>query len=149
MAGTIGPAAKAHIIGALAALPALDGVQVAYSFPGRNPQREIVYGGKLAGPVTPAAMRAGQRVTRREDLALSLHIYVIRPGLDSTEETDTRAAAIGQAVEEYLAGDPTLGGAVDGLKLAVITNVDLDSGLDDESAITELTYQITLVSHVR
>lgn len=148
MSGTVGPAAKREIIARLAALPALSGVQVTYSI-SRDLERESIYLGKVGGPVTPAAMRAGSRLTRREDLILQLVVWVRTPGEPDVEAAEDRAVEIGRSVEEMFAGDPTLSDAVDGLKFAFISNVDLDAGLDDDGAAAELIYQVTLTSHVR
>ncbi len=149
MAGTVGPATKRYLLKErLPADPGLVGIQIGYSLP-RDVDREVIYGGQISGPVQVEAMRGGTRITRREDLVLSLHIWVNRPGDQDTADVEARAAEIGQVVEELLAGDPTLSGAVAGLKMAAITNVLIDSGCDDDGALAELTYQISLMSHIR
>lgn len=145
MSGTNAAAAKAALIALLDALPALDGVQVAYSYPGRNVERECIYGGKVAGSVQLAAM-AGTRVSREEDLVLNLHIEVDKQGEATTEDSDERACALGVVVEELVAGNPTLG--VTGLKVASVVGVELDGGVDDECATSVLTYQIGLKSYL-
>lgn len=145
MAGTNAAAAKKALIDLLAALPALDGVQVAYSWPGRSVERECIYAGRVTGPVQLAAM-GGTRVSRQEDLVLNLHIVVDKVGQEDLEASDVRACALGAIVEELVAGNPTLG--VSGLKVASIVGVDLDGGTDDETAEAVLTYQVGLKSHL-
>lgn len=145
-------AARAALLGEnglLQALPSLAGVTVAYSPPSVTP-RELVYGGQVAGPVGLAAMKggAGGRIKREENLSLQIHIRVYEPGQQSTEGTDARAVQIGAAVEEYIAGNPTLDD-LPGLKLAAVEAIDLDPGaLDDDGATSLLTLQIALKSYL-
>lgn len=152
MAGTNVAAAKSALVDALVALTgtglALDGVQVAYSFPGRTLQREVIYGGAAIGPVELSAMRgAAGRVKRVERPTLELHVLVTDPGHDTTRETDARASEIGAVVEELIAGDPTIGGLA-GLKSAVVVGMELDGGADDDGAESILTYRIELFSYL-
>ncbi len=151
MAGTNAAAAKKALIDALDALTGTGGsladVQVAYSFPGRTLQREVIYGGVAAGPLELSAMRGSGRVKRIERPLLELHILVTDPGHDTTEVTDARAAEIGAVIEELLAADPTIGG-VAGLKAAVAVGLELDGGVDDDGAESVLTYRIELLSYL-
>lgn len=149
MSGTRAAAAKARLLGAdglLQALPGLEDVTVAYSLP-RDVPREIVYGGPVAGEVSLATMRAGGRIKRQEDLAMALVIRVNDPGRDTTEATDVRAVEIGTAIEEYIAGNPTLDDLPD-LKLAAVQAVELDGWVDDDGATTILALQVGLKSYL-
>lgn len=147
MAGTNIAAAKSALIAALKTLPALEGVQVAYSYPGRTVERECIYWGeRAAGPASVQAMAGSGRIKREEQPTTSLHIAVTQPGNADTEATDARAAQLGAAVENWLAANKTLG--VDGLTLAAVDSIELDGGVDDESALSILTYQITFRSYL-
>ena len=147
MSGTVAAAAKAKLVGTnnvLSGLSGLDGVVIGYCMP-RDLPRECIYGGKVSGPVELAAFRGGGRVRRKEDLTLLLHIRVHDKGQPTPETVEARAAEISTFVEEWIAANPTLGNLPD-LKLAAVQAVELDSGLDDDSATAELTLTIGLMS---
>lgn len=144
MAGTNAYAAKRALFDALAASDALAGVQVAYSWPGANAEREIVYGGRVTWATVPLAMRGGGRMPRREDMIVALHVAVQRPGADA-DVVEARAVEIGTVVEELLAADTTLSGT-SGLKLAGISGGELDSADEDESSMAVLSYRVSFLS---
>ena len=152
MAGTRIPAVKAALIGkagALREVPGLNKVLVAYSYPA-DPGRECVYGDNSAtGPVSLAAMKpAGGRLRREEDTTFGLVVMVTEPGHDNTEVVEARAAEIGTAIEEYIAANPTCGDLAD-VKVVDVVSIELDSGVDDESATAVLTYQIHVKSSLQ
>lgn len=148
MAGTNAAAAKAALITAIGALTGLGDLQVSYSYPGRTTDRDLVYGGRITGPIALSTMRGSGRLKRIEDSVLQLHIEVARPGEDTSAVTEARACEIGEAIEEYLAANPALEDAVTGLLLAAPQGFDLESAIADESSITVLTYRILLKSHL-
>jgi hypothetical protein len=153
MAGTVGPATKAEIIRRLKEAPEHQGnkhLTIAYSFPGNEATRELIYGGQITGPVALSTMAVrGGLVGRREDPVVQLHYSVNLPGEPDTQKAEARIAELARVTEELLAGDPTLNGAVPGLLLAAITNYIIDSGNDDDGAIAEMTHTISLISHIR
>lgn len=148
MAGTNAAAAKAALIAKIGALTGLGDFQVSYSYPGRTTDRDLVYGGRITGPISLSAMRGSGRLKRIEDPVLNLHIEVARPGEDTSAVTEARACAIGAGIENYLATNPTLEDAVTGLLLVTPQGFDMESAVVDESSITVLTYQILLKSHL-
>lgn len=133
------PAVKAELIRLLAALPDLAGVQVVYSFPG-NIADECVYGGDMSGPVAAVAFRGGGRTQRDEQALIKLHVRVNHDGF-SIADTETRAAEIGTAVENYVAANPTLAD-FPGLKLIALGDYEMSSAADDDGSTTVLTYQV-------
>lgn len=150
MSGTIAAAAKARLVGTsnvLSGLSGMTGVIVAYNMP-RDVPEEVIYGGKISGPVELAAMKGGSggRVKRKEDLTLRLHIRVCKKGEATTEDAETRAAALSTIVEDYIAENYTLGDLAN-LKLARVESVDMDSWLtDDGGSYSEITLSIALMS---
>lgn len=148
MSGTVAASAKARLVGAnnvLSGLPGLAGVEVAYTMP-RNVPRELIYGGKVSGQVELAAMRGSTgRVKRQENLNLTLHIRVHDKGQPTTETVEARVAEIAIVVENWIAANSTLGD-LPNLKLATVESVEIDSGIEDDSATAELTLTIGLVS---
>jgi hypothetical protein len=155
VAGSNAHAARVALIAALAALtdPGEDlaGVAVAYSYNSRlldASHREIVYGGKMAGPVGLAAMKGSARLKREEQVGLDLHIEVTTPGEETTSAADARCAAIGLVVENYLATNPTLGGTVPGLLKATVDNLECDGFPDDDAAFAMWTYRIVFHSYL-
>lgn len=147
MSGTVAAAAKAKLVGAnnvLAGLPGLSGVIVGYDMP-RNLPRECIFGGKVNGAVELAAMRGGGRVKRTENLDLNLHIRVHDKGQKTTEAVEARAAELSTIVEDWIAANPTLGD-IPSLKVARVQGVELDSGIEDDSATADITLTIGLLS---
>jgi hypothetical protein len=148
MAGTNAAAAKAALIAKVGTLTGLGDLQVSYSYPGRTTDRDLVYGGRITGPIALSTMRGSGRLKRIEDPVLNLHIEVARPGEGTSEVTEARACEIGTAIENYLAANPTLQDAVTGLLLVTPQGFDMESSIDDESSYTVLTYRILLKSHL-
>lgn len=148
MAGTNVVAAKKALIAKIAALDLggdqAGGVQVAYSWPGRNAEREVVHGGLATFDQNPLAFRAGGRCPRQEDVTVEIHVAIALPG-GTEEDVDTRAVEIGTVIEEAIAADPTLADAPD-LKIARVDGGELESGFNDDGASALLTYRIILKS---
>lgn len=147
MSGTVAAAVKAKLVGSdgvLAGLSGMDQVKVSYSMP-RDLPREVIYSGKVSGSVELAAMRAGGRLRRTENLELNLHIRVHDKGHPTTETVEARAIEISAIVEDWIAANPTLGD-VPNLKVAKVQGIELDSGVEDDSATAELTLTIGLLS---
>jgi hypothetical protein len=143
---TVVASAKAALLGASSVLePLLPGVTVSYS-PPRDLLRECVYGGQVSGPVELKAMAAGGRVKRSEELALRLYVRVWKPGGQTTETVEARAAEIGDVIALYIAANWTLG--LPELKSAAVTALDLDSWTDDDGAGAVLTMTVGLMSYL-
>jgi hypothetical protein len=140
VSGTFAITAKRAVVTAAAA--ALPDVQVAYSWPGERAQRECVYGGDVEFTQAPMTFSGGGRTVRREVALVEIHVAVRKPGADN-EETEARAAEIGEHLEDALAADPTLSGQA----LAfTINDGDLVSGFNDEDSITVLSYEVRVES---
>lgn len=147
VSGTVAAAAKARLVGTsnvLSGLSGLETVTVAYDMP-RDPPREIIYGGKIEGPVQPAAMRGGTRIKREENLTLQLYVRVYQLGQKTTESAETRAVALSNLVEDYIAANHTLGD-LPNLLLAQVVGVDLDGFLEDDGATAQVTLAVALKS---
>jgi len=138
----------APIGGVLRDLPDLTGVQVAYSYP-PDAEREAVYGdNSVEGNVTLSAMMGSGRLKRQEQSVFGLVVMATEPGQPYTAAVEARVAQLGAAVEEYIAANPTCGDVPD-VKLVEIVAIELDSGVDDESATAVLTYQIRVTSYLQ
>ena len=152
MAGTNIVAARSALITAVDAIAALDGVNVSYSYVAKLADagsREYIYGGpKSEAGVVQSAMKGTARVKREETPGWTLHIRVVKPGEATTLAGDTRAVAIGAEVENYLAANPTLAGAVTGLMNAHITGWSLTSYADEKQSYSELDYSIEFHSYL-
>lgn len=148
MSGTVAAAAKARLVGVdniLTGLPGLAGVIVAYGMP-RDVGRELIYGGKVSGPVELAAMRGSNgRIRREEDLAFHLFIRVYEKGQQTAETAEARVTALSEVVEDWIAANPNLAG-LPNLILAKVQNVELDSWLEDDGATAEMTLIIGFMS---
>lgn len=150
MAGTNAYAAKRVLVDQLAALPGLASVNVVYSWSGKVAESDrelIVPGDRIAGPIQLAAMAAGGRLQRAEDLSFPLHVVVYQPDAEDGAPVEARATELGTLVEEHVAGNPTLG--VPGLHKTVLVNFDMQSSQLDEGWFTDLVYTVTFSSHIR
>ena len=85
----------------------LDGIQVAYAFPG-DPQLECVYGGGVRFSHEDAVAERG--VLMAEVALVSVYIRVASKPATLVEETDARAAEIFAQLAVQLTGDPFLAG---------------------------------------
>jgi len=151
MAGTVAAATKRTLIGLLAADPGRPAdTQVEYGFPGRTLERAVIYAGKISGDVQLASMAGPTgRVSRREDLMLDLHIAATTPGESDTAVVEDQVCEAAEFVAHFVAGNPTLDGSVDGLKLIRVAGIELDSDVEDESAVAVLTLKLAIMSHIR
>lgn len=149
MAGNRGYALKRYVIDQIALLPAFahPDTQVAYTWPGRNVGREVLFGGKVSGVMAPAAMRgSGQLQPRTEQLTLALHVYVETPGEEDCAATEARAVELGTAVEEWIAGNPVP--PIEGMKSLWVASYDVESGVEDEASITGIDYILSALSYL-
>lgn len=144
---SVAAAAKAFLVGKDGVLvDLLPGVQVTYSAP-RDINRDLVYGGSVAGPVELKAMAGGGRVKRSEELALLLIVRTWKPGQSTSETAEARAVEIGDVIADYIAANWKLGDLPTLLK-AVVTAVDLDGWVDDDGAGAVLTIAVGLTSYL-
>jgi hypothetical protein len=143
----VAAAVKAKLVGEGNVLaPLLPGVTVAYSQP-RDLNRELVYGGQVAGPVEMAAFAGGAKVKRKEDLIFLLHIRIWKPNT-SVEVVEQRAAEIGGVITDYLAANWTLGD-LNGLTSASVSNEEMGPPwTDDDGAGTELTFAVSIKTYL-
>lgn len=121
-------------------------IRVDDAYNGKLAEREYVYFGHITGPHEPFTFRSGARLPRQETLTVNLHVEAAVPG-GSTFDSDTRIVAIGQLVEETLANDPLLGGAVAGLLGAWMSHTELTSFyMEDGVAASAGVFQISVLS---
>lgn len=148
MSGTIGYAFKRAFIDTLKELPGLNGVQVAYTFPGSDMQRECIFGGKIQGTSEPAAFQSSALQPREENFVFALHCYVAEPGHEDCSATEARVVELGAAVEEFIAGNPRFADDLPGLRALWIAEYELDSGIEDETTMSGLDYQIAVKAYL-
>jgi hypothetical protein len=147
VSGTTAVAVKKALIEALKTAPALAGVQVAYSYPGRTAQREIVYGGKVTFDQAHAGARAGSRPARDETGTVTLIVEVAQAGNEDAYASDLRAQVIGTAIEEYVEGNLNLGGLA-GLLFCGMTGGELESATNDDDWTSYLVYRVAFRSRI-
>lgn len=149
MAGTNVVAAKRALIARLAALPGLSGIQVVYTWPGKDPEREIIYGGRARMEQNFATFAAANSRIQRDELAVvTLHVEVSRPDSDA-EAGDERVAALARVVEEDLAANRTLGGTVTGLLVAMVMSAELtEPSFDDDGVACGMDFEIGFRSYL-
>ncbi len=140
-------AAKRALIDALAALPVLAGVQVAYGYPARDVERELIYGGASRFTRTLDGMGGGMGgLAYAETVTVDLHIQVRVPG-GTVEEAEGRTVELGAAVEEYLATHGRLDD-LPGLLYAAVTGGELGYALDDDGVTSALQLQVEFTSYL-
>ena len=145
---TVIASVKAALVGESGVLAALmpAGVKVFYSAPG-DIKRDIVYAGRVSGPVDLKGFAGSARVKRSENLNLLLHVRVWTPGQKTTETVEARAAAISDVIALYIAANWTIGDLANLVK-ATVDAVDLDSWTDDDGAGAVLTMTVGLMSYL-
>jgi hypothetical protein len=153
MGATNAYAAKRAIIDRLAALAAsgggpLAGVQVAYSWPGKNAEMVCVYLGRVTFE-HPAdeELADGPDSLPKEVATIGLHISVAQspPSDDGVRDTDIQAEEIGDAIGDLLMREPRLAG---GHSIARIAAGEGDYIPTDDQARSVLTLRITVESYV-
>lgn len=145
MAGTNAVAVKQQLVAALAALPALYGVQILYSqAQQRTVEREVVSLGETTFTHAWSAASGASRKPRDEQLTIELLIQVRQLGIDPVD-ADIRAQELGAAVEEWLADNPSLP-AVPKVTSARVVSGGLVHVQDDDGYWSQLTYQIAVHS---
>lgn len=123
-----------------------------YSYVGKHHDAEREYGWlgeRATGPMAAAAMAGGTRFTRQEDLSFQLVLTVRRPGEQTARTAEADVVELGRLVEEHLAGNWRQADDINGLLKVLITEFELESGVDDDGATSTLTYTVQLESHVR
>lgn len=116
----------------------LAGLQVAYAWPGRTAQREMVYGGGARFTRTSAG-HDGTGELWLETATIGLYVRVHTPGAQ-VEETDNRVQEIAAIVEAVLAAAPELAG---GYTYTHMSGGTADYAADDEGPTSVLAYQVT------
>lgn len=132
-------------------LPGQLGIVFSYGYDGKLHAASREYGWlgeRATGPVSAAAMAGGARFARQEELSLQLGLAVRRPGA-TPDVAEADALGLGRGLEEYLAGNWLLGGDIPGLLKVLITDMELEVGVDDDGCTASLAYTIQLSSHVR
>lgn len=144
MAATNGPAFKLAFVRKFQ--PILYPVPVDYAYNGKTSERSNVYLGLITGPHEPMAFRSATRIPRKEELTVNVHVEVSGKN-ETPQETDAKAVAIGQLIEEGIAEDPKFGGLVPGLLLVTVSHTTLTSFfMEDGAAATQLLYQLNVQS---
>ena len=132
---------KTKLIEVMAAMPEMAGVKISFADPGENALKENVWLGRIYdNEHDPVALKAGRR--RREE-NFTLEIYVDVGGTRLTpERCETRALELGLLIEEYLADNPKLDGAVDGLLFAVVSGMELFTSQTTDGPYTRHTVSV-------
>lgn len=142
MAGTLAVSVRSALVNALAALPSLADVDVIYAwrFDEILP-RERVFTNRARATHGVASLKSG-RTHRNETTTFDVVVRVEAVD-DTAEAAGERAVVIGTVVEEYVADNRTLGGAISGLNWIKVTGFEMNDLSNDRGHLCELTYQIT------
>lgn len=115
----------------------LEGLQVAYSWPGRTAERECVYGGGVRF-TRASAGHDGRGELWLETATVGLYVRVRIPGAE-VSETDAKAEQWAGVIETVLAEDPQLAG---GYTYVGISGGSADYAADDDGPTSILAYQV-------
>ena len=129
---------------ALVADPVTEQVTVAYSYSGKDHERELVHGGRATSTQSYPLSDGGTiRHQRDQTVTVKLHVVVRIPG-GTQEEAEARATEIGTRIEERIAATADLDDTDSelGVIQAGVVADDLDGDVDDDSAIAVLTYDV-------
>lgn len=122
----------------------LEGLQVAYAYPGGTIELECIYGGGVRFEQRDAVAETPGVLVAEETL-VAVYVRVVSRPASSVAETDERAAEIGAQIGAMLRAEPTLagGGAVLG-----IARGQGDYHQTDDETMTILTYQVRVLTHL-
>lgn len=138
--------AKLALLDHLRALPGLQGVQIAYGYPARDLEREVIYGGAGRYSRTINAMGGGMGgLSYQETVTVDLHIQVRIPG-GEVEQAEARAIELGAEVEEFLGANPRLS-ELPGLLYGGVTGGELGYALDDDAVTSALQLSVEFTSY--
>lgn len=141
MAGSVVVAAKKSLVTLLQARAGLTLVQVAYGYPGDDTVKpERIFMGRSRADHDTAALKAGRRF---RDETGTFEVVVQTLLLNKTvEQAEERAVQLGLEVEECVADNKYLAG-VAGLKWAIVSASELNSGHNEHGSVAELILTIT------
>lgn len=122
----------------------LEGLQVAYAWPGSTVDLECMYGGAVRFEQRDAVAEA-PGVLVVEDVLVTVYIRVVARPPVPVEETDARAAEIGAQLGAMLRAEPHLAG---GDAVVGIARGTGDYHQTDDETMSILSYQIRVSTHL-
>lgn len=137
---------KRELLDHLRAEPSLAGVQIAYGYPARDVEREVIYGGAGRFTRTIDSMGGGLGgVAYRRAVTVDLHLQVRLPG-GEVEEAEGRVVELGGAIEDFLDRNSQLG-ELPGLLYVGVTAGELGYAFDDDAVISALQLSVEFTSY--
>jgi hypothetical protein len=136
--------AQSALVGLLEGIPAASTANISLGHPARMGRREIWVGGDAED--WGVTYRQSGLAARDEEYVLRIHAFVMLTGADYTKVRD-EVRTYTDAIEDALAANPTLGGAV---MLATVTDPSLDEGIgqDGRSRMVLETLGVRIKAHV-
>lgn len=139
-------AAKTALLDHLRALPGLQGVQIAYGYPARDLEQEVIYGGAGRYSRTINALAGGMGGLSYEvAVTVDLHIQVRIPG-GEVEQAEARAIELGAEVEEFLGANSRMS-ELPGLLYSSVTGGELGYVMDDDAVTSGLQLTVEFTSY--
>jgi hypothetical protein len=130
----------------LRAEPGLQGVQIAYGYPARDIERELLYGGAARFTRAIDSMGGGMGgVSYTRTVTVDLHLQVRIPG-GSVEESETRVIELGTVVEEFFNRNPRLAD-LPGLLHSGVVAGELGYAIDDDAVTSALQLSVELTTY--
>ncbi len=122
--------------------PTFNGVSVTYAWEGGkdDARREQVFTNNARATHQSAAMRPG-RNHRDERMSFDIVVLVLAPS-KKPEDTDDRAFAIGQVVEEFIADHASNELDIDGLNWIEMSGFSAQNLVLPEGSVSELIYTV-------
>lgn len=137
------PSVKRALLDRLRAEPALHGVQIAYGYPARDMEREVLYGGAARYTRTIDSLGMGG-ISYRRNITVDLHLQVRIPG-GEVQDAEDRVTELGVAVEAFLDANSQLDLA--GLLYSGLTSGELGYAIDDDAVTSALQLQVEFSSY--
>lgn len=113
-------ATKTAVVERLRARAGLQGVQIAYTWPGKDAKDELIFFAGTTGKLNVPTMKTGRRA-RIDEFTLTLHIGAGKKGQRTAEVADARAEALFAEIDDLMATDDF--GDIDGLKWIYVDEV--------------------------
>lgn len=133
---------KRALVSALDDLSDLDDVAVEYGYNAAISQRRRIFTRRAVAQIEPASLKAG-KVFRNERMTFELVVLVEAVGGSAEDAEDEAVNDLGLVVEDYIANNSTLGGAVTGLNWIVVSGLEVTPMFNDRGHLAEAAYELT------
>lgn len=141
------PSVKAALVTQLTTAINSSSVQVSYGRPIQNlVKRQVVVVGNVSYSSDIANQKAGRK-QRDERYSIEV-LFFVGAARGRAADAETRVWALFASLENILADDPYLGGAIDGLAWAVLGSVEADVAHENEGPVAWIAANVDCLARL-